>query len=82
MSQTLEHPARNTAFAKHEPASISASNALHIADEPKVVITGDLRLRIAANDAARCPAKGHYSIATEGLPIPTPRSAPVIHPWG
>ena len=82
MSQTLEHLARNRAFAKHEPASISVSNAFHIADEPKVVISGDLRLRIAANDAAHYPTKEHYSIATEGLPIPTPRSAPVIHPWG
>ena len=47
MSQTLEHLARNTAFAKLETASVSVSNAFHIADEPKVVITDDLRLRIA-----------------------------------
>jgi hypothetical protein len=70
MSQTFEHLARNTALAIHEPVSVAVSNAFHIDDEPKVVITGDLRLHITTYDAAHCPTKGHYRIATEGLQSP------------
>ena len=37
---------------------------------PKVVITGDLRLRVAESYAARRPVKGHYRIETEGMQEP------------
>ena len=37
---------------------------------PKVVITGDLRLRVTESYAARRPVKGHYRIETEGMQEP------------
>ena len=70
MSQIVEHFARNTSTAIDEPGSRAARSALQSVHEPKVVITGDVRLRIRARDAARCPAKGRYTIATEGLQHP------------
>ena len=70
MSQTVVDLARNTSLAIHEPGSLPARSALHSDPEPKVVITGDVRLRISACDAAHCPAKGHYTVAIEGLQRP------------
>jgi hypothetical protein len=37
---------------------------------PKVVITGDLRLRVAESYAARRAVKGHYRIEPEGMEEP------------
>src|SRR5438105_6000884 len=37
---------------------------------PKVVITGDLRLRVTESYAARRPVKGHYRIETERMREP------------
>ena len=39
-------------------------------NSPKVVITGDLRLRVTESYAARRPVKGHYRIETEGMQEP------------
>ena len=37
---------------------------------PKVVITGDIRLRVTESSAALRPMKGHYRIETEGMQEP------------
>jgi hypothetical protein len=37
---------------------------------PRVVITGDIRLRVTESYAARRPVKGHYRIETEGMQEP------------
>src|SRR5579885_1356634 len=70
MSQMVEHLAGTTLPAIHKPALVAARSALNIGHEPKVVISGDVRLYIPVCEATRCPAKGHYTIATEGLPGP------------
>lgn len=70
MSQIVEHLARNTSSAIHKPASVAARSISLIDHEPKVVITGDIRLHITDYDAAHFPAKGHYTIETEGLLSP------------
>jgi hypothetical protein len=70
MSETLEHVARNTSSTSNELALVTARNTFHIAQEPKVVIKGDIRLHITECDAAHCPAKGHYTIETQGLLSP------------
>ncbi len=37
---------------------------------PKVVITGDIRLRVTESSAALRPMKGHYRIETESMQEP------------
>jgi hypothetical protein len=37
---------------------------------PKVVITGDLRLRVAESYAARRPVRGHYRLVLDGVEEP------------
>jgi len=37
---------------------------------PRVVITGDIRLRVTESYAALRPVKGHYRIETEGMQEP------------
>ena len=47
------------------PGDLAPTNS-----SPKVVITGDLRLRVTESYAARRPVKGHYRIETEGMQEP------------
>ena len=47
------------------PDGISEADAA-----PKVTITGDLRLRVTEQDAARGPVKGRYHIQTKGMQGP------------
>ena len=74
MSSTLKHmeqaqvPAIQTPLLKkvaHPPES-----ALGTGGMPKVVIEGDIRLRVTESYAAGRPVKGHYRIETEGMHEP------------
>lgn len=47
------------------PANLATMNS-----SPKVVITGDLRLRVTEPYAAHRPVKGHYRIELEGIEEP------------
>ena len=47
------------------PGDLATTNS-----SPKVVITGDLRLRVTESYAARRPVKGHYRIEPEGMREP------------
>jgi hypothetical protein len=47
------------------PGDLAPTNS-----SPKVVITGDIRLRVTESYAARRPVKGHYHIKTEGMQEP------------
>ena len=47
------------------PGDLATTNS-----SPKVVITGDIRLRVTESYAARRPVKGHYRIEIEGMQEP------------
>jgi len=61
-------PARQGPLLKkgaHIPAAVPGTGSM-----PKVVIKGDVRLRIPESYAALRPIKGHYRIETEGMQEP------------
>ena len=74
MSDTLEQVERTqslaiqTSFLK-EVAQIPAMTP-RTGGMPKVVIQGDIRLRVTESSAALRPIKGHYRIETEGMQEP------------
>ncbi len=49
----------------HVPARVPGTDGM-----PRVVITGDIRLRVTESYAALRPVKGHYRIETEGMQEP------------
>lgn len=49
----------------HVPARVPGTDGM-----PRVVITGDIRLRVTESYAALRPVKGHYLIETEGMQEP------------
>jgi hypothetical protein len=51
--------------ASHVPARVPGTDGM-----PRVVITGDIRLRVTESYAALRPVKGHYRIETEGMQGP------------
>lgn len=60
-----------------ESAHTSVQGRVYIPDDlattdnsPKVVITGDIRLRVTESYAAQRPVKGHYRIEMEGMEEP------------
>src|SRR5947209_3479363 len=74
MSNILEQVERTQALAiqapllkevSHIPGRVPATGGM-----PKVLIQGDIRLRVAESDAALRPIKGHYHIETEGMQEP------------
>ena len=56
------------ALLKSRPSIPDASET--ITSQPKVLITGDIRLRVAESYAACRPVKGRYQIDIEGLQEP------------
>jgi len=74
MSNTLEQVERTqslaiqTSFLK-EVSQIPAMTP-RTGGMPKVVIKGDIRLRVTESSAALRPIKGHYRIETEGMQEP------------
>jgi len=74
MSDTLEQVERTqslaiqTSFLK-EVSQIPALTP-RTGGMPKVVIKGDIRLRVTESSAALRPIKGHYRIETEGMQEP------------
>jgi hypothetical protein len=74
MSDTLEQVERTQSLAiltsvLKEVAQIPALTP-RTGGMPKVVIQGDLRLRVTESSAALRPMKGHYCIETEGMQEP------------
>lgn len=74
MSSTLEQMDRAQSLAIQAPLSKKAS---HIPGSvpgtskmPKVLIQGDIRLRVTESYAALRSVKGHYQIETEGMQEP------------
>jgi hypothetical protein len=56
---------------KHAQGRVHMSGDLATTNSsPKVVITGDLRLRVTESYAGRRPVKGHYRIELEGIEEP------------
>lgn len=49
----------------HVPAKVPGTDGM-----PRVVITGDIRLRVTESYVALRPVKGHYRIETEGMREP------------
>jgi hypothetical protein len=49
----------------HPPASIAGTGGM-----PKVVIEGDIRMRVTESYAASRPVRGYYRLETEGLQEP------------
>src|SRR5690349_3019790 len=49
----------------HVPARVPGTDGM-----PRVVITGNIRLRVTESCAALRPVKGHYCIETEGMREP------------
>jgi hypothetical protein len=56
------------ALLKSRPPIPDASETIN--SQPKVIINGDIRLRVTEPYAARRPVKGHYQIDTEGMQEP------------
>jgi len=74
MSDTLERVEQAPSLARqapllkkgaHIPGAVAGTGSM-----PKVVIKGDVRLRIPESYAALRPVKGHYRIETEGMQEP------------
>jgi hypothetical protein len=74
MSSTLKHieqaqaPAIQVPLANevsHLPGRVRGTGGI-----PKVLIRGDIRLRVTQSNAVRRPVKGHYHIETEGMQEP------------
>lgn len=74
MSETLKQVERTQSPAIHAPllkeilripARVPGSS-----NTPKVLIQGDIRLRVTESYAALSPVKGHYRIETEGMQEP------------
>lgn len=54
------------AFPSQRGASSPALTGL-VPEQPKVLITGDIRLRVTESEATLHPITGHYSIQTAGM---------------
>jgi len=74
MSDTLKQGERTPSLARqasllqevsHIPGRVPGTDGM-----PRVVITGDIRLRVTESYAALRPVKGHYRIETEGMQEP------------
>jgi hypothetical protein len=74
MSDTLEQVERTQSLAIQTSLlkEVSQIPALtpRTGGMPKVVIKGDIRLRVTESSAALRPIKGHYRIETEGMQEP------------
>ena len=74
MSDTLEPVERTQSLAIQTSVlkAVSQIPALtpRTGGMPKVVIKGDIRLRVTESSAALRPIKGHYRIETEGMQEP------------
>lgn len=64
-SQSHSAEASRVFFAQRE--SYRHAIASTTFEEPKVLITGDIRLYVTERDAALYPITGHYSIQTTGM---------------
>src|SRR5947209_1015271 len=73
MRQTLEHRERTSSSGRYAPLPTGSSllkNILKVESEPRVIITGDVRLHVTELDAARKAVKGHYTLETDGMQSP------------
>jgi hypothetical protein len=72
MSQTLEHMGRTPSLVVGAPASRPPmpDGSAEADAAPKVAITGDVRLQVNEQDAARGPVRGRYHIQMEGMRDP------------
>jgi len=74
MSETLKQVERTQAPAIQAPVLKEVSRihgrAPGKSNTPKVLIQGDIRLRVTKSYAALKPVKGHYRIETEGMQEP------------
>jgi hypothetical protein len=74
MSDTLERVEQAPSLARQAPLLKKGAHIPGTVPEtgsmPKVVIKGDVRLRIPESYAALRPIKGHYRIETEGMQEP------------
>jgi hypothetical protein len=74
MSDTLNHMERTPSPAIQAPLLKKVAHPQErvpgTGGMPKVVIEGDIRLRVTESYAAGRPVKGHYRIETEGMQEP------------
>src|SRR5437667_3294839 len=74
MSSTLKHKEQAQALAIQVPLAKEIlrfpRRIREIIGMPKVLIQGDIRLRVAESYAAGRPVKGHYRLETEGMEEP------------
>ncbi len=73
MSSTLKHREQTQAPAIQVPVkeiSRLPRRVREIVGMPRVLIQGDIRLRVPESYAASRPVKGHYHIVTEGMHEP------------
>jgi hypothetical protein len=74
MNNTLKQVERTPSLARQESLLQEASHipgrVAGIDGMPRIVIQGDIRLRVTESFAALRPVKGHYRIETEGMQEP------------
>jgi hypothetical protein len=74
MSDTLERVEQASSLARQAPLLKKGAHIPGTVPEtgsvPKVLIRGDIRLRVPESFAALRPIKGHYRIETEGMQEP------------